>query len=255
MPRFLLERLAAGPIDTAERHPVLGAWLLSDIAAFTAHVEDLAGRGTDGLEQVIDDFNRYFASVTSVVHRYGGDILTIAGDSFLCCWLTKDEGGIPAATVRAARAALSLQEAVTHPRVALPTRVGLAAGKATIGLVGGVRGRWELIPSGPAVADVLACEKDGPAGSVLVSAAALERRARRDSTVRAPDGWTGEARLAAGHRGGDRRGAPGGCAGDRPRAAHAVRPGAGVALGGGRRSLAGGLPPRDGGDDGARRAR
>ena len=194
MPRFLLERLAAGPIDTPERHPVLGAWLLSDIAAFTAHVEELAGRGTDGLEQVIEDFNRYFASVTSVVHRYGGDILTIAGDSFLCCWLTEDEGGIPAATVRAARAALSLQEAVTHPRVALPTRVGLAAGKATIGLVGGVRGRWELIPSGPAVADVLACEKDGPAGSVLVSAGALDALG---ATARCEPETDGRARLVS----------------------------------------------------------
>ncbi len=172
VPRFLLSRLAEGPITGPERHPVRGALLLSDIEAFTAHVERLVQRGSQGLEEVITDFDRYFSALVKAVHRYHGDILTIAGDSFLCWWPAGADGDVSAATAQAARAALAVHEALAEHASTLPTRIGIAAGEATIGIVGGVGGRWELLPSGPAVADVVACEQSASPGVVLLSAEA-----------------------------------------------------------------------------------
>ena len=177
--RFLLTRLAAGPIREPERHAVRGALLLSDIAAFTAHVEGLAQRGGEGLEEVITGFNRYFAAVAKAVHSHGGDILTIAGDSFLCWWPANGEQDLASAVTRAAEAGLAVMAAVAKDSAALPTRIGIAAGEATIAIAGGVDGRWELLPSGPAVADVASCEQDASPGAVLLSAEAARALADR----------------------------------------------------------------------------
>jgi len=177
--RFLLARLAAGPIRQPERHAVRGALLLSDIEAFTAHVEGLAQRGGEGLEEVITGFNRYFAAVAKAVHSHGGDILTIAGDSFLCWWPANGEQDLASAVTRAAEAGLAVMAAVAKDSAALPTRIGIAAGEATIAIAGGVDGRWELLPSGPAVADVASCEQDASPGAVLLSAEAARALADR----------------------------------------------------------------------------
>lgn len=172
VPRFLLRRLAEGPIQGPERHQVRGALLLSDIEAFTAHVERLVQRGSDGLEEVITGFNRYFSALVTAVHRHHGDILTIAGDSFLCWWPADADGNVSRATAQAARAAMAVHEALAEDSSPLPTRIGIAAGDATIGIVGGVGGRWELLPTGPAVADVVMCERDARPGVTLLSAEA-----------------------------------------------------------------------------------
>jgi tetratricopeptide (TPR) repeat protein len=78
--------------------------------------------------------------------------------------------------------------AVARDSAALPTRIGIAAGEATIAIAGGVDGRWELLPSGPAVADVASCESDASPGAVLLSADAAMALAGRAECRALADG-------------------------------------------------------------------
>src|SRR5436309_2163356 len=110
VPRLLLRRLAAAPLIEPELRHVQGALLLSDIESFTAHIERLAQRGPQGLEEVISGFQRYFATVAAAVATHGGDILTVAGDSLLCWWPVEREQDLRQAASQAARAALAVQQ-------------------------------------------------------------------------------------------------------------------------------------------------
>ncbi|MCW3065448.1 MAG: adenylate/guanylate cyclase, partial [Solirubrobacterales bacterium] len=53
--------------------------------------------------------------------------------------------------------------------------VGVAAGAFEIAFVGGVNGRWELLPGGDPLDDVAAAERAAPAGQVVLARSAWER--------------------------------------------------------------------------------
>jgi class 3 adenylate cyclase/tetratricopeptide (TPR) repeat protein len=182
IPAFLLRRLAQPePLDV-EHRSVLGAVLLTDVEAFTAQVERLVRQGPEGLDLVISGFNRYFCAVADAVHAHGGDILSNAGDSFFCWWPAESEQDLAGATALAGQAALAIQSAVTQQAPdSWPTRIGIAAGRIDLGIVGGLHGRWQLAPSGPAVAAVVACERLAESGTVLLAPEAAE--ALRDHAV------------------------------------------------------------------------
>jgi len=178
---FLLRRLAQPEPLTMERHPLRGGVLLTDVESFTAQVERLVRQGPEGLEQVISDFNRYFCMVGDSVRQYGGDVLEMFGDSFLCFWPAEDEQELGDATALAGQAALAILEAIgkSNPTTWL-TRIGTAAGQVELGIIGGVGARWQVTPRGPALVDVVACERVAAAGTVLLSpqaAALLKGRA------------------------------------------------------------------------------
>ncbi|MGH2913799.1 MAG: AAA family ATPase [Solirubrobacteraceae bacterium] len=173
---------------TVERHSMQGALLLSDVEAFTAHVERLVREGPQGLEQVIDRFNRYFCTIGDVVERYGGDVLETTGDSFLCIWPAEEEE-LANATALAGEAALAiLGEAGTPSTTPWLTRIGIATGRVDVGIIGGLRSRWQAIPRGPAVGDVIGCERAAAAGQVLLSAQAVALLKDRATMRDAPDG-------------------------------------------------------------------
>ena len=181
MSGFLLRRLARPEPLTMERHPLWGAVLLSDVESFTAQVERLARPGAGGLEHVISGFNRYFCMVVDAVNDHGGDVLETFGDSFLCFWPAADQRELADATALAAQAALAILEAIGEPQSSpWRTRIGIAAGQMDLGIIGGVRARWQVTPRGPAVADVVGCERAAVAGTILLSpqaAALLDGRA------------------------------------------------------------------------------
>jgi class 3 adenylate cyclase/tetratricopeptide (TPR) repeat protein len=170
---FLRRRLASGdPLVEVESVTAQGALLLSDIEGWTARVEQLRGLGSEGLDELAQALNAYFARIAETVYAHGGDVLTIAGDAFLCFWPADDEDGLAGATARAVAAGLAFQAA--SPALPAPggtpvrTRIGVAAGELHIALVGGVNGRWEVVPAGPAFDAVIATEVAAPAGSVAL---------------------------------------------------------------------------------------
>jgi tetratricopeptide (TPR) repeat protein len=167
-------RLASGPpLADAESSQIHGALLLTDIEGWTSRVEELCGVGPEGLDELARTLNEYFVKLTEIVYGHGGDLLTATGDAFLCCWEAEDEEGLTEATVRAAQAGLAFQAA--HAGLDLRTRIGIATGELELALVGGVNGRWELLPIGAPLDAVAIAERAAPAGSVVLAPSAWSR--------------------------------------------------------------------------------
>jgi class 3 adenylate cyclase/tetratricopeptide (TPR) repeat protein len=159
------------------------ALLLTDIEGWTSRVEELSATGPGGLDELGTTLNAYFGQLAHTVYGYGGDILHVTGDAFLCCWRVSDDAGVEGATARAAQAALEFQAvADRHPGPSgerLRTRIGVAAGELEIAVVGGVNGRWELVAAGEPFDQVRSAERGAPPGGVALAPSAWERLAPR----------------------------------------------------------------------------
>src|SRR4029453_4357541 len=142
LPRMLLRRLATGePLNQPEARRAPGAVLLSDIQGFTALVERFSAAGRQGLEELTWLLNQYVADVVGAVEAHGGDVLSIAGDAFLCHWPAPTLDTVPDAVLRAAQAGEAIQRALQqrggkHGRE-LPTRSGIGVGDHAVGSPGG----------------------------------------------------------------------------------------------------------------------
>ncbi len=175
--RFLARRLSVGgPLADAERHDLHGALLLTDIEDFTGHVERLGGQGAAGLERIASEIDAYFVTVAQTVREFGGDVLGIAGDSFLCLWPASSAVELQPAVARAAAAAATMLRRISalpaDKALSLATRAGVSAGELSIILTGGVGGRWELVPTGPAVVAAMRAERHGRVGAVSLTESA-----------------------------------------------------------------------------------
>ena len=177
--RLLATRLAArGDFPGWESVPARGAVLLTDVAGFTAMVERISGTGPEGIEELSRAFNGYFSDLAGIVYGHGGDVLAIAGDSFFSLWPAGEDGRLDRAVVRAAQAGLAIQDGLGRRATVgdepLLTRVGVAAGDLRVAFVGGVGGRWELMPAGGPICDVAEAERRARPGTVVLSASAWE---------------------------------------------------------------------------------
>lgn len=193
VPRLLRERLAAlAPPSRPEARDEPAAVLLSDLQGFTSLVERFSQGGREGLEELTWALNRYFADLVDEVVRHGGDVVSIAGDAFLCVWPTAPGEELADTVARAAAAGLAIQVAL-HERdvgrgMRFATRIGIGAGDATIATVGGDEGRWELLVSGEALRDAVAAEHAATAGQVLLSARSTSLLGARARGTRRADG-------------------------------------------------------------------
>jgi adenylate cyclase len=141
LPEEVVQSLASGPLRGSPRlagevrHSVC---LASDIEGFTTLSERLPPQAVQSL------LNQYFHAMFEVMHRHGGIISDIAGDGVMCIWSAPVYA--PSACAGAVAAAVELLEAVenfnlVHPEDMLPTRIGIHAGSALLGIVGGA-GRY-----------------------------------------------------------------------------------------------------------------
>lgn len=141
LPEEVVQSLASGPLRGSPRlagevrHSVC---LASDIEGFTTLSERLPPQTVQHL------LNQYFHAMFEVMQRHGGVISDIAGDGVMCIWSAPAYA--PSACAGAVGAAVELLTAVekfnlSHPRHMLPTRIGIHAGSALLGIVGGA-GRY-----------------------------------------------------------------------------------------------------------------
>lgn len=191
---LLRNRLATGrAIEHSESSRVRGAVLLTDVEGFTSHMQRLTRSGPEGLEELAGALNSHFVELAHEIYGYGGDILCVAGDSFLSLWNAPDDGELAEATARAAQAGLAVQAAagLQPPLGGQPmrTRIGVAAGALDIALVGGVNGRWELMPVGEPLEQVAVAERGAPAGGVVLAPSAWELLSGRADGRRWATGW------------------------------------------------------------------
>ncbi len=141
LPEEVVRSLASGPL----REPAdlagevrFSVCLASDIEGFTTLSERLPPQTVQKL------LNEYFRAMFEVMQRYGGVISDISGDGVMCVW--RAPAYAPSACAGAVAAAVDLLEAVeafnlAHPDHMLPTRIGIHAGSALVGIVGGA-GRY-----------------------------------------------------------------------------------------------------------------
>jgi class 3 adenylate cyclase/tetratricopeptide (TPR) repeat protein len=200
--RLLANRLArSGPIEGYEATSVRAALLLTDIAGFTAYVEQVSATGPTGLEDLARDFDAYFSDLVGLVYGHGGDVLAIAGDAFFSYWPVETEAALPDAIMRAAETGLAIQAGLgdgQRPAVhRFQTRAGVSAGELRIAFVGGVGERWELMPVGSPIDEVARAERLARPGTVAIAAPAWDHIRERCRGSHLEDGVT---ELEAVHR-------------------------------------------------------
>jgi adenylate cyclase len=141
LPEEVVRSLASGPLHRPAR--LVGeirysVCLASDIEGFTTLSERLPPQTVQTL------LNQYFHGMFEVMQRHGGVISDISGDGVMCVWSGPTYSA--SACHGAVSAAVELLEFVRqfnldHPDHMMPTRVGIHAGSALVGVVGGA-GRY-----------------------------------------------------------------------------------------------------------------
>lgn len=141
LPEEVVRSLAAGPLrgSSALAGEIrFSVCLASDVEGFTRLSERLAPQVVQRL------LNQYFQGMFEIVQRKGGSISDIVGDGVMSVWSAPAYA--PSICVNAVSAGVELLQAVVrfnraHPDHQLPTRIGIHAGSALVGIVGGA-GRY-----------------------------------------------------------------------------------------------------------------
>lgn len=117
-----------------------GAALLADISGFTPLTEALARElGTRrGAEELTGHLNQVYDALIAELHRYGGCVISFAGDA-ITCWLDGDDGRRAVACALAMQAAMTRFRQVVIPSgstVSLAVKTAVATGTARRFVVG-----------------------------------------------------------------------------------------------------------------------
>ena len=140
VPAEVVDRLAAkASLPRASRELIYGTCLVTDAEQYTTLSESMSPAE---LGELMD---AYFDVLVDVVHRHGGVVSDIGGDSMIAVWPTTRSAD--AARAMASRAALDVLAAVDELNEArafkvLPTRIGIDSGQLLLGNVG-ASGRGE----------------------------------------------------------------------------------------------------------------
>ena len=138
LPDHVAEMLVARDEPTESGEEVYGICLLTDAENFTTVSEKLPSEGLRAL------LNEYYDAIIEPVIAENGMVTDVVADSIMCVWRSsRTDREIRLAACRAAR---EIQRSVErfnrqHPDHRLPTRIGLHAGRVSIGNIGG-RGRY-----------------------------------------------------------------------------------------------------------------
>lgn len=135
VPEDVVARLARDMVDIRrEGHTVYGACLFTDVAGYTTASESMSPR------EVSTYMHQYLEATFEPIHKHGGLVIDLKGDSILAVW----KGSENDSTVRAkaCEAALGVAEAVrkfnqaADSAIKLPTRISVHAGSIFLGNIG-----------------------------------------------------------------------------------------------------------------------
>ncbi len=173
VPRRVLRSIQeAGSDDLRPRvDRFAGVVLFADISGFTDLSDRLGRKGPEGTEQLSSIVNAYFRSMLGPVSASGGDILTMAGDALVVVWEGAHAAGLRAGVKRAVHCAQEIQR--VHPEKSegggMTVRIGIGVGDAELFYVGGIEGRWEVLPTGDPFRQMGVAEGMAKPGEVVVS--------------------------------------------------------------------------------------
>ena len=175
-PASLMSRLLADPrpLQSAVSDELRGAVMFADISGFSRMTEILSVR-PDGAERINAALNGYLGKLIETVTDHGGDVIKFAGDALICVWDGTGTGEASAARAAAAcglRAQKELAGFTVEGDITLSMRVCICSGAISMLHVGGVLERWEVVPTGAAVADLKSLRALTAPGQVVVSSVA-----------------------------------------------------------------------------------
>ncbi len=165
------QALAQG-VELPER--TQGAALFADISGFTPLTEALAQElgARRGAEELTGHLNRVYDALITELHRFGGSVISFAGDA-ITCWLDGDDG------LRGVACALAMQQAMAQfAQVLIPSGKMVSLAVKTAVAIGSVR-RFVVGDPEIQLLDVLA-------GQTLEWLTAAEHLARKGDVVLTP---------------------------------------------------------------------
>lgn len=152
-----------------------GATLFADISGFTPLTEALVAElgPQRGAEELTRYLNAVYDAIIAEVHRFGGSVISFAGDA-ITCWLDGDPG------LRAAAAALAMQQAMQRfaslqtpagRTISLSMKAAVAAGPVRRFLIGDPEIRLIDALAGELLARLAAVEAQAQSGEVILDEA------------------------------------------------------------------------------------
>lgn len=150
--------------------------LMADVTGFTAMSEKLSRIGKEGAEEVTNIINSYFSPLIKIVLRYGGDVISFAGDAFTAGFEPMPGESSPH-HLRALTAVREMQDFVrnfSEVKVSAGTfplnlHLALHAGPVTLARVGDPATQLEYLVAGNATQRAAEVEEHSGAGEALVS--------------------------------------------------------------------------------------
>ncbi|HEY3019050.1 MAG TPA: adenylate/guanylate cyclase domain-containing protein [Solirubrobacteraceae bacterium] len=163
--------------------------IFADLCGFTSFSEHRDPREVSAM------LNAYFeVAIPPVVREHGGEIDRLVGDQIMATFNRR--GDQPDHALRAARAALAIQEATSRVAAAHPSwprfRVGVNTGEAMVGVLGAAGGKSYTV-IGDAVNVAARLEASAPLGRVAIGAATLRRLPRAQTESLGPIRVKGKA--------------------------------------------------------------
>ncbi|MCA9934399.1 MAG: tetratricopeptide repeat protein [Ardenticatenaceae bacterium] len=155
-----------------------GAALFADISGFTPLTEGLARvlGPQRGAEELASYINRVYDALIAELHRYGGSVISFAGDS-ITCWLEGDDGRRATACALAMQQAMSQFETVTAPgdmTVSLAVKTAVAVGSARRFLVGDPQMQIIDVLAGSLLDELIEAEHHANKGEVVLAPSATK---------------------------------------------------------------------------------
>ncbi len=166
------DRLRALALGTRMPNRTSGAALFADISGFTPLTEALTQQDGPrrGIEELTRQINAVYDSLIAEIERYGGSVISFAGDA-ITCWFDLAPAEIAAAS--AVSAALAMQKAMSgFPQLGL--KVAVTSGPARRFVVGDPAVQYMDALAGATVARLAASEHLTGCGETLVDTATVE---------------------------------------------------------------------------------
>ena len=156
-PAFLIEKLKKNRKITSQTFFANGAALIADISGFVRLCGRLSALGVDGLDELSKYTNSYIGELVDTVYRYGGDVVSFAGDAIICVFLQgEDEFGETegACCQRAVRCSIELKD---HESLDLTAHIAVSYGEICFAMLGGHQKEWIYLINGECIIELGDC--------------------------------------------------------------------------------------------------
>jgi len=169
VPRQLMSILDAdGKLKMTQRTSQ-AVLMLADISGFTHLSEELCSKGPEGVNELSEIISDFLGALIKILISFGGDVIAFAGDALIISWplVSQDEEQTRREIARVFQCGLKLAN-LTRPRLTL--HIGIASGKTTFAVLGGVDGFWSCLVFGEPLVRMGDAERHAGSQDVVVAA-------------------------------------------------------------------------------------